>query len=353
MRSVTSATWSASSPERWASAIARLYAGVLFSSSRRVGGLIFLATLLTPRAGALGLVAVISAALSARCAGLVSDVRQLSAYGYSALYLGLGASQTFLHPLPACTLATLGATASVFLGAGIGHWTGRVGLPALSLPFLIVYSGALAAGRVLGADWTAVALPSALDAQWVGPLVLSLRALAGLVWSPEPLAGLLVLAALALHGRVALLLTALALCAPLALERVLALEASHVLLGALVNSVLAALGLGCCWFAPSLLSFARAGLGVLLCTVLTASLADPLGRLGIATLSLPFNLSVFVVLLAARQSPRRSVQAGAQPTHARASFLRSRAEQPRASTQLPAVPALAAAVGSEFSKEKP
>jgi urea transporter len=341
MRLAASATWSARSLPLWASAVARLYAGVLFSSSRRVGGLIFLATLLTPRAGALGLAAVLSAALSARCAGLVGDVKQLSAYGYSALYLGLGASQTFLHPLPACTLATLGATASVFLGAGIGHWTGRIGLPALSLPFLIVYSGALAAGRVLGADWTVVASTSGLDVQWVKPLALCLHALAGLVWSPEPLAGLLVLVALVLHGRVALLLAALALCAPLALDRVLALDAQHVLLGALVNGVLAALGLGCCWFTPSLLSFVRAGLGVFLCTVLTASLADPLGRLGIATLSLPFNLSVFLMLLATRQSPRRSVQAGAQPLHARASF------------QLPAVPALAAAVGSEFRKEKP
>ncbi|MEY4511591.1 MAG: hypothetical protein RLZZ450_3713 [Pseudomonadota bacterium] len=325
----------------WVNAIARLYAGVLFSSSLRVGGLVFFATLLTPRAGALGLIAVITAAISARGAGLISSAKELSPYGYSALYLGLGASQTFANAVPACALATCGAIAAVLLSAGIGHWTGRIGLPALSLPFLIVYSGALAAGRVLGADWAGLALTIDHDVRWVWPVTLSLRALAGLVWSPEPLAGLLLLLALAVHGRSALLLTGLALSAPLLLDRILSLEASHVLLGALINSVLVALGLGCCWFSPSPSSFVRAGMGVLLCTMLTACLAEPLGRLGVATLSLPFNLSAFVMLLASRQSARADGHTSVGAMHM------------GVASQLLAVPALATAVGPSIRKEKP
>lgn len=299
----------ASALRAWGLALGRMYAGIVFSPSTRVGALVLLATMMQPRAGLHGLLSVAVAATTARQAGLIKSADQLSRYSYSALYLGLGASQTFAGAVPALLLATLGAAAAVMLTAGIGHWTNRGGLPALSLPFLVIYWGAIAVGRLLGADWAVGSYAATFGLSWPWPVVLFLRALSALVWGNGPLTGLIVLAALILHSRVAVQLAALAFCIALAVDRSLSLSAPHLLLGSLVNGIMTAIGLGSGWYLPSFTSYLRAAFGVVLCTFLTLSLAEPLARLGIPSLSLPFNLSIFVVLLAARQSQSRSASA--------------------------------------------
>jgi urea transporter len=73
--------------------------------------------------------------------------------------------------------------------------------------------------------------------------------------------------------------------------------APALLIQAALNAVFTALGLGMGWYAPSLRSYGLAALGALLCVLITPSLSAPFERLELVPLSLPFNLSIYAVLL--------------------------------------------------------
>jgi urea transporter len=76
-----------------------------------------------------------------------------------------------------------------------------------------------------------------------------------------------------------------------------------------------ALGLGMGWYAPSFQSYARAIGGAVLCVLITKALWDPLDRMQLMPLSMPFNLSIFAVLLIAQHqnSPLNGGDAKAPP----------------------------------------
>jgi urea transporter len=285
-------------------ALLRMYAGILFSDSPAVGGLVLLATFLVPVSGLLGLLAVVSAGVTARLLGLLSGATPPSTYAYSALFLGLGASHTFARPEAILALATIGAAAASLLTAAIRGFMLRFGLPALSLPFLLIYYCAISVGYTLGARWAVPATGFVVFAHpwaWPAPINLFLEALGALLFTPRSDVGLLVFAALCLRGRIAPQLALIAFGITTAVDLMLGLSSAGLGLTALANAIFVALALGNGFYPISIDSYARAALGVVLCLLLTLGLAGPLGRIGLVPLSLPFNLSIFAALLIDRQ----------------------------------------------------
>lgn len=280
----------------------RLYAGCFFSTSVAVGALVFAATALEPRSGILAAVAVGTAVLTASVLGLSSDADPPSAYAYSALFIGMGAIHTFASPVLAIALATLGAAAASILTASFRGILSRVGLPSLTLPFTLVYLCAISAGGALGASWAP--LPQAVPAPYLDflpPLVrLFFLSLAAILFSPRIELGFVVFIALCASGKHAPLLALLAFAITQAVVRLLALRPGVDLI-ALINATFTAVGLGVGWYAPTWSGYLRAATGALGCVLLTVALVEPLGRLGLMPLSLPFNLSMYAVLLIASQ----------------------------------------------------
>jgi urea transporter len=228
------------------------------------------------------------------------------------LFLGLGASHTFARPEAAFALATLGAGAAAILTAALRSIMLRFGLPALSLPFLLVYDCAISAGRTLGALWAVPATSSALFAQpWLPvPIRLFLEALGALLFSPRVEVGLAVFAALCLRGQLAPQLTLIAFGITWWANLPLGLAAAGLWFTALANAMFTALALGSGFYPVALGSYARAALGVAVSLLLTVALAEALGRIGLSPLSLPFNLSIFAALLIDRQ---RALGINSQP----------------------------------------
>jgi urea transporter len=295
----------------------RLYAGCFFSSSTAVGGLVFAATALEPRSGILAALAVGTAVSTASALGLISETDPPSVYAYSALFIGMGAMHTFASPILALALATLGAAAATLLTAAVRGILARVGLPSLTLPFAIVYMCAISAGHALGASWAAVPLIAPAPYLDFLPVLVRLffQSLAAILFSPHIEVGFVVFIALCASGKHAPLLAVMAFVITLALARWLALPPA-IGFAALVNATFTAVGLGIAWYQPTWSGYLRAAAGAFGCVLLTVALAEPLGRLDLMPVSLPFNLSIYVVLLIAKQhASQRSIGKGRQYGH--------------------------------------
>lgn len=292
--------------------VLQLYAGCVFSASPWTGALLLLATALSPYAALLGLAAVGSALYVARSLHLLSAGNPPAVYSYSALFVGLIAARTFADPWLAAMFALLGAATSALMTASLRELGQRFALPALSLPFVAVYSCALGTGRVLGLSWAAPPPASHAYASYLpGQLRLCLEALGAIVCDGRAEVGLLVLAALLIAGRHTLSLSAIGVAAALCVAQLLQLPPALQLM-ATVNALFCALALGARLYPPSARSYGLAALGATFCSLCTPSLAAPLGKLALTPLSLPFNLSFFTLLLVTRKRTRSPALV---PTH--------------------------------------
>lgn len=300
LRPASSAFWSRL--VEGGSTILRIYAECLFGGSRWAGALILAATAFAPFTAVLGLVSILSAAGTALALGLVSSTATLNSYTYSSLFIGLGAGSLFARPSTALALAAFGGAASAALTAGMRGLFRPVGLPPLSLPFVLIYLCAISFGGVAGADW--IVARHAAAPVWMSyapPQVAEFfEALGAIVFVPRVEAGLLVFAGLCLCGRHAPVLAAIGFGVVILADRALSLPVDWRWASSF-NATFATIGLGMSWYVPSVGSYLRAIVGALACVAFTMVLAGPLGRLSLAPASLPFILAVYLVLLVDRR----------------------------------------------------
>lgn len=264
------------------------YAAVLFARDPLVGALVLAATLLDPRVGGSGLLAVALSLGAARLARLPDAAVAEGLYGYNALLVGLAVGAWFPVGPAWAALLVLGVAGAVALTASLRDAAARSGLPPLTLPFLAV--------ALLIAPLGARPAPPPA----AGALAIGLEALGTLLFVPRPLAGLLVLAGIVRWSRIGALLGAVGAVVGLAVP--LAVPVPEDLRPLLVlNAALAAIALGGVWSVPSPSAFALAALGAGLASAGAAGLAPILERLGLPVLIAPFVAVTWGGLLALRQ----------------------------------------------------
>jgi urea transporter len=276
------------------------YSQLLFSRSRWVGALMLAATLVQPRLFLAGAGAVLLAGLVARSLGLAPELIRSGLFGYNALLVALGCAALLEPGLPAVGLGLAGVVAAVVLGAALqATLTARLGLPVLTLPFVLITWLLLVAAPGLGVGLQA--FPGELSAvpAWM-PAVLEqgLRALGTLLFVPHPLAGLVLLVALLWSSRIGAGVAVLAFLGAWLIGT--AVPGSHPLMVWMLalNMAFVAIGLGGIWFVPGLSSLAMAGAGAILAALLSIAGQDAMGGLGL--LVLPLNLTLVIVLCAMR-----------------------------------------------------
>jgi murein DD-endopeptidase MepM/ murein hydrolase activator NlpD len=279
----------------------RSYAQILLARSLVSGALLLAATALDWPTCLGGLAAVAGGSVVARAMTLADGALSDGPYGYNALFAGLAIGH-FFGAGPGCLALAAGwGGLTVVLTSAFVSTAGKLfGLPALTVPFLLATYLLLFVAPVLGltARLATVAVsaapaPAADWLAWVGALV----------FAPRAEAGLLVLAALLVHSRIALLLGA---SGALVLYPVLRHAGLPPALAAplLFNGVLAAISLGGTWFVPGPASFALAAAGAALCALATLAFQRVLAFWGLPLLVLPFNVVVLLVLCAMRQRTR-------------------------------------------------
>lgn len=271
--------------QRLAETLCLTYAQLLFSRSPLVGAALLLATATAPTAALAGVSSVLLALATASALGLPPEQRRSGQLSYNALMVGLALSALTpptpfaLGVLAVAVVASVLVTAALHLALGVGH-----GLPLLTLPFLAVFY------LTVGALPPAAAYPLS----HAGLLSSYLQALGSILCAPRVDAGLLVLAALLLHSRIAAALSLAVFALAFRLAPALAPT-----LG--LNAMLVAMALGAVWFIPGPASYAVALAGSLVSGALSLGLAARFERLGLPILILPFNLTVPLVLYAMRQ----------------------------------------------------
>ena len=192
-------------------AVLRSYAQIVMGRSRVAGFLLLLATALDMPTLLGGLTALAGAALAARALSLPDGCILGGSDGYNALFVGLAVGHLYGAGAGALAAAgawgALSAVVSAFVVATVGR---TLALPALTLPFvMLTYLLLMVAPSVGLAPRLDPPLAHAMDAArpaavgwvaWIGALV----------FVPRFEAGLLVVAALLVQSRVALLLAATA-----------------------------------------------------------------------------------------------------------------------------------------------
>ncbi|HVY37140.1 MAG TPA: urea transporter [Polyangia bacterium] len=292
--------------------VLRSYAQILISRSRVAGFLLLLATALDVPTLLGGLAALAGAALAARALSLPEGAFSEGPTGYNALFVGLAVGHLFGAGAGALGVAAGWGALSAVVTAFVVATGGRaLALPALTIPFLLSTYLLLLVAPALGlaprldplpapplAQGLAAARPAAAGwLPWIGALV----------FVPRFEAGLLVVAALLVHSRVACLLAAtgaLAL-APFLPPGTLSSGVPPTLAAPLLfNGVLAAMALGGTWFVPGPASFVLAAAAAVASALTAIALLRPLGAWGLPLLVLPFNVVVLVLLCAMRQRTR-------------------------------------------------
>ncbi len=285
------------------------YSQVLFTRNRLVGLALLLATLIKPLLGAMGLLSVLVSFLIVRALRLSPVFARDGVFGYNPLLVGL-ALGAFLEPSPATVaLVVFGAAAVVFVQAALESLLrDLLRLPVLSLPFVLVTLTLLAVvPLVAGVE------PVSFNEPWqMGGLCwlpswgeYYLRTLGAIFFQPELVSGLLVMVALLLFSRIALLLSFIG--AAVSYGLLVWVFGFPTPLGGLIvgcNMVLTVIALGGLWFVPGRSAFALATGGSLIAGVVTVATIVVLGRHGLPALILPFNLTVGVTLFAMRQRVR-------------------------------------------------
>ncbi len=281
------------------------YSQVLFARRPAVGALVMAATFVVPEVGAIGLLGVVLASGLALALGLDKESVRTGVLGYNALlvFLLVGA---LLDRSPAfwglsAVLALAVVLVHVALSGAMGY---HFRLPVLSLPFVIVGWLALLAVPYIRGMAMVPKAPALAMAALPGPALLDtfLRSLGAIFFQPHWTAGALVLLALLLWSRIAVVHALVGFAVAVFADQYLfsfPADFVHQYIG--FNFIMTAVALGGIYYVPGPASMALAATGSLACGLVSVGLINLLQPVGLPVLALPFNATVLLILYALGQ----------------------------------------------------
>jgi urea transporter len=293
----------------------RPYGQILFSGNLVTGGLVAAAIGIAPWLLLLTLLAIGVATLAAWLFGLGSETIREGGPGCIAVLTTLALALFAPGGGSPVVLVVLGAILSVLFLASFQAMLSSLSLPTHALPFVAATWVVHLAARLMpdGGSFADYLHPWAFLPSWVhGASILDLPAV--LLFQQGVLAGLLVLLALAVHSRISLLLAvlgaAVAILAQQGLRPGMPTDVADTIAG--FNAMLVAMAIGGVWFVPQPSAIALAAVAALISAVTTYALFPVLAVFSLPVVSLPFVLTVLLVLTAARmrqhdRRPRSSI----------------------------------------------
>ena len=280
--------------------LTRSYAAVLFVDGPMTGLFFLGATLLYPNIGLSGLFAAFIALATARLFEFPHVDK--GAHTFNGLLVGLSLGAFYQINLYLVILIAVSAVLCVFLTVALSDalWR-RAQLPVLSLPFIIV-AGITALAAQHYSSLSNFLVYSEFQIHWLpGAINTFLSTLGAIFFTTHPVAGFILIAAIALHSRYLALLAIAGYVVGYILFTLLA-ESPHPQLLAWTgfNFMLTAMALGGIYTIPSRLSFAAALLGVGMTTLLVIATQNLLFVYGLPVLALPFVVTTLTFLAALR-----------------------------------------------------
>ena len=259
-------------------------------------GLLFMAgTWLVPQVGAYGVLAVISAYLFGRIAGVSRETWRSTNYLSSSLLVGLGLGAVLSLSWTGALFVTSLSILAFVLTVGLAHlfWT-HLHLPVLTVPAVLCLIPAYAAIPLFEIESTN-GFPTIaawlFGLQFPSAVAGFLCSLGATLFVPHPLVGLLLALVLLARSRILLALGAAGYFLGTAVYRLLLESAPQVTIPACeFNFPLVAMALGGLFFVPSWRSYLIAAVGVVAAAVLMFVLSASWSASGVSPGFVPFNV---------------------------------------------------------------
>jgi urea transporter len=284
------------------------YGALFLARQRVVGALVLAATLCDPATGLCGLTAGVAALLTRRLLRLPALPGEAEIL--NAIYAGLALGAFYASEPRLFALAAFGGLLGVPLASALRQMLagpfGARALPLLGAPFLCTAWTLLAVAKgihlPLRAAWPAWPLvPDSLPVEATAAVASTLAHAGGLFFVANPLAGILVLAALLIASRIlALLAVAGGLLATALLSVVSTTPMPGLALLAAFNGALVAIFIGGLLAVPSRRTLAVTAGAVLVASALSAGMLALSAPFGLPPLSAPFVLTVWLASAALR-----------------------------------------------------
>ena len=284
-------------------ALLRPYAQVLFSRSLVTGAFVAAAIAVRPALFLLTVLALLSAALVTALFGLGLEAVRNGGAGCMAVLTTLALPAFAPQGGSPILLVALGTVFAVLFFAALQVFFSSFSLPAHALPFVAATWIVHLAARLMpaGGNFAGFLEPSSILPDWARAVSwLDLPAI--LVFGQGRLTGLFVLLALAVHSRIALLLAAVGALTALGVQHVFrpGVPASMLDTIAGFNAMLAAMAIGGMWFVPQPSAIALAGAAAAITAMTSYALSSVLAPFSLPVISLPFVLTVLLLLAATR-----------------------------------------------------
>jgi urea transporter len=312
----------------WAGLLAEIllrpFAQIFFSRDLRTGALLLGAMCMFPRVASAAVATVLVTAALVRALGLGAHVMREGIYACVATMIVLTASAFTPENIPLPLLVGMAAMLAVVITASWESLLGAFYLPPHSVPSALGAWTVLLVIRFLPLE-PASAVLSAPLAPLPGGLfdVASWWNLpASLIYLRGIAPGVLVVAAIALHSRIMLVLAAVGMATAALLRHALAGAALAPSVDTLagINAAYTAMAVGGLWFIPQPSSVLLAAFGAGLSCLLTYALSNFLALFYLPVLGLPFAIATQMVLLTARRRERdahpQSTLPSEKPEHA-------------------------------------
>ena len=307
-------------------ALLNSYSIVFFSQHNALAVLLLTTSFFNPVAGAAGLVAVCGSLALLKLSGYRHDTTQSGLYTFNSILIGLGFGSFFHFNMAFCVWLMVATGLTVMLTVILTATLAKRGLPALSLPFVVVFWWILLAangygqmGLVPKESYMLNELSvkeSAHPYQLFGTLNavplpyyvrLFFRAVSAILFQDSVFAGLVISIGVLIHSRISfslLVLGFISACLFNSLTHIYPDGLGHYHLG--VNFMMTGMALSGFFIVPSTRSYLLAILITPLPYLLTGAFTSLLDDWNLPILSLPFCLIVIGILyfLKLRQHPR-------------------------------------------------
>lgn len=298
------------------------YAAIFFAQHRGLGVWLIATSLLSPQIGLGGLAGAIVANVAAALLRLDSNLQRKGVWGFNAVFLGMGMGAVFAPTWVNLVVLVFAALITLFVTVLTAGVLGKMRLPFLSLPFLVAIWLVLLASRqlpqmtvsedhlfslnalyrLLGQSGAETWL--ALDAIHLpGDFDVYLRSLGTIFFQSNLVVGVLLAIGLIAWSRAAFVLSVTGFYSAYLFYMLIGADLSHLNQGYLgFNFMLTAIALGGYFVIPSRMSYLLVVVFTPVGVLLTLAMQSVLGVWTLPIFSLPFTVSVMLVLFALRST---------------------------------------------------
>jgi urea transporter len=286
---------------------------------------LFLVTFIDFYTGLYGLVAVLTANVTAMLLGLDREQIRQGYYGFNALLTGMGLGVYFQPGALLMFIVIVAGILALFAAVALQGIIGKYGLPHLSLPFIFTLWTLMLAGReftTIGLNERGIYMLNDLYLlggkpllhlyEWWNSLYIPaifrtyLLSLAAIFFHYNLLAGVLIFIGLLLYSRIAFTLSLLGFFTAWLFYQIIGVELTETGYSYIgFNFILTSIAAGGFFIVPSRLSYLWVLLLIPIVSLITLSLGKALGVFGLPVYSLPFNIVIlgFLYVLHFRVKP--------------------------------------------------